>query len=162
MIDKSICFQPIGIIHTPFKSLCDMPIQPSGASMTRGQLIMDPQYSAGLTDLDGFSHIYLIYHFHKVQNYNLTVTPFLDKQPRGLFATRAPKRPNPIGLSIVQLISIENNVLNLLNVDILDGTPVLDIKPYVPAFDHQEDVRVGWLRDKDNEVKTKRSDERFV
>lgn len=162
MTNRSIVYEPIGVIHTQYKSLRDMPIQPTGASLSSGRLIVNPQFTAGLTDLEGFSHIYLIYHFHQVQNCKLVVTPFLDDKPHGVFATRAPKRPNPIGLSIVRLISIEENVLILNNVDILDGTPILDIKPYVPAFDYQEHVRVGWLTDKDDEVKTKRSDERFV
>lgn len=160
--DDRIEYHPIGIIRTPYKKIEDMPIQPSGAAQVQGKLILNPENLEGLMDLEGFSHIYLIYHFHKVQNYKLVVTPFLDKKPHGVFATRAPKRPNPIGLSIVQLISIEENVLILNNVDILDGTPILDIKPYVPAFDYQEDVKVGWLTDKDDDVKTKRSDERFV
>lgn len=162
MLDRSIKYRPIGIIHTPYKSLSDMPIQPTGASTSGGKLIMKPEYTPGLTDLGGFSHIYLIYHFHRVQNYQLVVTPFLDEKQHGVFATRAPKRPNPIGLSIVELVSIEDNVLILNNVDILDGTPILDIKPYVPAFDLQENVKAGWLTGKDEDVKTKRSDERFV
>lgn len=161
MNERSINYQPIGIIHTPFQSLCDMPIQPSGAINARGELVMKAEYIDGLTDLEEFSHLYLIYHFHKVQECSLVVTPFLDNKPHGVFATRAPKRPNPIGLSIVQLISIEDNVLILNNVDLLDGTPILDIKPYVPAFDYQEEVRVGWLTGKDDDVKIKRSDERF-
>lgn len=162
MIDRSICYQPIGIIHTPYKMLRDMPIQPSGARTSRGKLVVNPQFTAGLTDLEGFSHIYLIYHFHQVQDYKLIITPFLDEKPHGVFATRAPKRPNPIGLSIVRLISIEENNLFLINVDMLDGTPILDIKPYVPAFDHQDHVSVGWLTGRDDDVKTKRSDERFA
>lgn len=160
--DDHIEYHPIGIIRTPYKKIEDMPIQPSGASNARGELVVNVEYIDGLTDLEEFSHVYLIYHFHKVQNYKLVVTPFLDEKPHGVFATRAPKRPNPIGLSIVRLISIEENVLILNNVDIFDGTPILDIKPYVPAFDYQEDVRVGWLTDKDDDVKAKRSDERFV
>ncbi len=162
MFEETINYQPIGIITTPFKSLNDMPIQPSGASNARGELVVNAEYIDGLTDLEEFSHVYLIYHFHKVKEYQLIVTPFLDKKPHGVFATRAPKRPNPIGLSIVQLISIEENILFLNNVDLLDGTPIIDIKPYVPAFDYQEDVRVGWLTDKDSDVTTKRSDERFA
>lgn len=161
-MEKPINYQPIGFIKTPYKNIEDMPIQPCGALQVQGQLIVYPEYTHGLTDLKGFSHIYLIYHFHKVQDYKLIVTPFLDDKPHGVFATRAPKRPNPIGLSIVRLVSIENNVLILENVDILDGTPILDIKPYVPAFDQQNNARVGWLTNSDDDIKTKRSDERFA
>jgi len=162
MHEESIIYQPIGIIYTPFSSLQDMPIQPSSARNLRGELVLHPQFTAGLTDLDGFSHIYLIYHFHKTNGYELIVKPFLDDQPHGVFATRAPKRPNPIGMSIMQLISIEENVLTLENVDILSGTPILDIKPYVPAFDKHDHVKVGWLTGKDEQAKIKRSDERFM
>jgi len=162
MSDETIIYTPIGIISTPYQRIEDMPIQPSGASKVRGKLVLNPEFTAGIADLDGFSHVYLIYHFHQVHDYEMIVTPFLDKKPHGVFATRAPKRPNPIGLSIVKLISIKENVLILDNVDMLDGTPILDIKPYVPAFDQQKDVRVGWLTGRDDDAKTKRSDERFA
>lgn len=159
---ENFTYQPIGIIHSPYKQLADMPIQPGGAHQVRGELEIDPQYTAGLTDLDGFSHIYLLYHFHKAETYRLLVKPFLDEDQHGVFSTRAPRRPNPIGLSIVRLVAIQGNLLILENIDLLDGTPVLDIKPYIPAFDLQEDVRIGWLTGKDEWVKTKRSDERFI
>lgn len=159
--EQSINYTPIGIIHTPYKNLQDMPIQPSGAQNIRGKLILEPEYIGGLADLEGFSHIYLIYHFHKVTDQQMTVIPFLDSKPHGVFATRAPKRPNPIGLSVVKLIAIEENILFLENVDILDRTPVLDIKPYVPAFDQQQQVRVGWLTRNGERVKEHRSDDRF-
>jgi tRNA-Thr(GGU) m(6)t(6)A37 methyltransferase TsaA len=162
MKEIKIDYKPIGIIYTPYKNIKDMPIQPSGASGVSGKLVLDPQYSTALQDLDGFSHIYLLYHFHKVADSQLIVTPFLDSRPHGVFATRAPKRPNPIGLSVVKLMSIDNNILILENVDILDGTPVLDIKPYVPAFDKPGDVQVGWLAGCSDDVKSKRSDERFI
>ncbi len=162
MPEPKICFQPIGILHTPFSNLEDMPIQPRGAGGIKGELILDEQFVPGLKDLDGFSHIYLLYFFHKVTNFNLTVTPFLDHTPHGLFATRAPKRPNPIGLSVVRLVGIEGNRLLLEDVDMLNGTPVLDIKPYVPAFDQPEDVRVGWLTGRDDQAQNKRSDDRFI
>ena len=162
MSDETIIYKPIGIIYTPYQRIQDMPIQPGGASHVRGKLVINPKFSAGIADLDGFSHVYLIYHFHQVQDYEMIVTPFLDEKPHGIFATRAPKRPNPIGLSIVKLVSIEENVLIIDNVDMLDGTPILDIKPYVPAFDQQNHIRVGWLTGRDDDVKTKRSDERFA
>ncbi len=156
-----LLFRPIGIIHTPFKELQNMPIQPSGAAGIRGTVDLYPEFAEGLKDLDGFSHLILLYRFHESRGYRLTVTPFLDSEPRGLFATRAPKRPNPIGLSIVKLIRIRECSLDVENVDILDGTPLLDIKPYVPEFDHQQDCRTGWLEKARGRVKKKRSDERF-
>jgi len=104
-----------------------------------------PRYQAGLRDLDGFSHIVLLCYLHKATGCRLEVVPFLDTQPRGLFATRAPARPNPIGLSVVRLTGIAGNVLSVEDVDILDGTPLLDIKPYVPEFDERGPVRLGWL-----------------
>jgi tRNA-Thr(GGU) m(6)t(6)A37 methyltransferase TsaA len=120
------------------------------------------QYAPGLSDLAGFSHIYLIYHFHKSTTYQLKVTPFLDKVERGLFATRAPKRPNPIGLSVVKLISIENNILTIQGADVLDGTPLLDIKPYIQKFDAPQNPTSGWMQAQSDEIKNKRSDDRFT
>lgn len=139
-----------------------MPIQPSGAAGIRGTVELFPEFADGLKDLDGFSHLILLYRFHESQGFKLTVTPFLDSEPRGVFATRAPKRPNPIGLSIVRLIRIQGSTLEIENVDILDGTPLLDIKPYVPEFDQQEDCRIGWLEQLRGMAKAKRSDDRFT
>lgn len=153
---------PIGTIHTPHTDLANMPIQPTSAKGVQGWIELDPAYTEGLKDLEGFSHIILLYHFHQSQGYKLTVTPYLDKAERGLFSTRAPKRPNAIGLSIVKLLDIIDNRLNIENIDVLDGTPLLDIKPYVPVFDDQKDVRFGWLEKAREEVHTKRSDDRFV
>ncbi|MFN2219042.1 MAG: tRNA (N6-threonylcarbamoyladenosine(37)-N6)-methyltransferase TrmO, partial [Anaerolineae bacterium] len=127
----------------------------------RGTVEVLPEFVAGLQDLDGFSHIILLYHFHRVSQVKLTVVPFLDVEPRGVFATRAPSRPNPIGLSIVRLLGIEANVLQIENVDIVNGTPLLDIKPYVPAFDHNQTERTGWLETTKERVEEKRSDDRF-
>jgi len=154
--------KPIGTIHTPFTKLEGMPIQPTGANSVRGTVQIFEEYQAGLKDLDGFSHIFLLYHFHHSRGFNLEVVPFMDNKSRGLFATRAPKRPNPIGLSIVQLDGIENGVLHIQNVDILDGTPLLDIKPYIPAFDSQENVITGWLAEAQKKVKNQRADKRFT
>lgn len=156
-----IGYRPIGIIHSPFTEIEGMPIQPTGASGIRGSVEVFPEFTAGLKDLDGFSHVILLYHFHQVREVKLVVTPFMDPQPRGVFATRAPKRPNPIGLSIVKLLSIEQNVLHVENVDILDGTPLLDIKPYVPEFDHHPADRVGWLARAKGQVRRQKSDSRF-
>jgi len=138
-----------------------MPIQPTGASGAQGIVEIFPQFQEGLSDLEGFSHIILLYHLHRSEGFRLTVTPFLDNQPRGLFSTRAPKRPNPIGLSVVKLVKREENTLHIENVDILDGTPLLDIKPYVPAFEPDIDIRVGWLEEANEEARNKRSDDRF-
>ncbi len=157
----SIEFQPIGVIHTPFTKPEGMPIQPAGATGVKGTVEVFERYRAGLKDLDGFSHIILLYHFHRSQGFNLHVMPFMDSESHGLFATRAPKRPNPIGLSVVQLDKIEDGVLHIQNVDILDGTPLLDIKPYVPEFDSQSDIRTGWLEHVRNTVTWKKSDDRF-
>ena len=155
-------YTPIGTIHSPFTDTQNMPIQPTGAAGIDGTIDLNPEYREGLQDLDGFSHIILIYHLHRSEGYSLTVTPFLDETPRGLFATRAPKRPNPIGISVVELVGIEQNLLQITNVDILDGTPLLDIKPYVPAMQPQEQIRTGWLSVvSEEEMQQKRSDDRF-
>jgi tRNA-Thr(GGU) m(6)t(6)A37 methyltransferase TsaA len=153
--------KPIGIVRTPFKVLNGMPIQPAGAAGVQGTVEVFEEYHAGLKDLDGFSHIILLYHFHRSQGFNLRVVPFMDSEPRGLFATRAPKRPNPIGLSVVRLDKIEDGVLHIQNVDILDGTPLLDIKPYVPEFDAEVKVRTGWLEKARKTVSNRKSDDRF-
>jgi tRNA-Thr(GGU) m(6)t(6)A37 methyltransferase TsaA len=154
-------FSPIGIIHTPFTDLENMPIQPAGAVGVKGTVEVFEDFQAGLKDLDGFSHIILVYCFHRSRSFDLHVVPFLDSEPRGLFATRAPKRPNPIGLSVVRLDKIEDGVLHIQNVDILDSTPLLDIKPYVPEFDAQADVRIGWLEKARKNVSIRKSDGRF-
>jgi tRNA (adenine37-N6)-methyltransferase len=154
-------FTPIGIIHTPFVELEDMPIQPAGAASIKGTVEVFADYRPGLKDLDGFSHVILLYHFHLSRSFNLQVIPFLDTEPHGVFATRAPKRPNPIGLSIVKLDKVEDGVMYIQNVDVIDGTPLLDIKPYAPVFDAQVDVRTGWLEQSGNAVTNKKSDERF-
>ncbi|MEW8013667.1 MAG: tRNA (N6-threonylcarbamoyladenosine(37)-N6)-methyltransferase TrmO [Candidatus Sedimenticola endophacoides] len=153
---------PIGIIHTRFTSLEEMPIQPAGARDERAEIVIDPKYTEGLKDLDGFSHLYLIYRFHLSDGYALTVTPFLDKKPRGLFATRAPRRPNPIGLSLVRLEKVQDNRMSVFGADVIDGTPLLDIKPYVPAFDGVEDAKSGWVSASKDQLADKRSDRRFA
>ena len=141
-----IVYKPIGVIRTPFKSRENMPIQPSGGKDVRGVIEIDPQYAEGLSDLEGFSHIILLYFFHSADpGYDLMVTPFLDDEPKGLFATRYPRRPNPIGLSVVRLVRREGRVLHVDGIDVLDGTPLLDIKPYVPPFDAFPEATLGWL-----------------
>lgn len=154
-------YTPIGTIRSPFAEIADMPIQPSGASGIAGSVEIYERFQAGLKDLDGFSHLILLYHFHRSRGFSLRIVPFLDASERGLFSTRAPKRPNPIGLSIVRLKRIEAGVLHIENVDILDGTPLLDIKPYVPQFDTQTDVRIGWLAEAAARASSQKSDGRF-
>ncbi len=139
-----------------------MPIQPAGARGIKGMVEVFEEYRAGLKDLDGFSHIILLYHLHCSDGYELEVKPFMDNVTRGLFATRAPRRPNPIGLSVVELERVENGRLCISNVDILDGTPLLDIKPYVPLFDQQQQVKSGWLEASGAHVGSIRSDKRFI
>lgn len=154
-------FTSIGIINTPFDKLEGMPIQPVGAAGISGSVEVFAEYADGLQDLAGFSHIILLYHFHRSEHYSLRVVPFMETTQRGLFSTRAPKRPNPIGLSIVKLLGIEGRTLLIENVDMLNGTPLLDIKPYVPEFDHREEVRTGWLEKVQGRVHRKKSDGRF-
>jgi tRNA-Thr(GGU) m(6)t(6)A37 methyltransferase TsaA len=158
---KQITYKPIGIIHSPFFKIEDMPIQSSSAEGIRGQIVLNEKYIEGICDLDGFSHIYLLYHFHLSKSFNLKVVPFLDNQERGVFSTRAPKRPNSIGLSVVKLIKIDKNILEIENVDIVDGTPLLDIKPYIQEMEGVEQFRIGWLSKYKDEIKIKNSDKRF-
>ena len=153
--------QPIGIIHTPFKSPEGTPIQTTGALGIEATVELFPEYTQGLDDLQGFSHIHLLYHCHLSKTYSLIVTPFLDTEKRGLFSTRAPSRPNPIGLSVVRLLGIENNILRVMDIDIIDGTPLLDIKPYVPEFDVRKATNIGWLGLRSKNIKNVSDDGRF-
>jgi tRNA-Thr(GGU) m(6)t(6)A37 methyltransferase TsaA len=154
--------KPIGTIHTPFDKLEDMPIQPKGAAEVIGTVELEEQYVEGLADLDGFSHIYLLYEFHMAKRTALTVTPFMDTSPRGVFATRSPLRPNHIGISIVRLIGVEKNIITVQGIDILNGSPLLDIKPYIAAFDAVQQSRSGWMKGSEEDVSGMRSDLRFV
>jgi len=158
---KEVTYQPIGVIHSPFTNVAGMPIQPAGARGVAGTVEVEPEYEEGLKDLDGFSHIILLYHFHRSQGYALTAKPFLDNRPRGIFAIRAPRRPNPIGLSVVRLVRVEGCTLEIQDVDILDSTPLLDIKPFVPRFDVPLVERIGWLEKSVARVHQVRTDERF-
>lgn len=134
---------PIGLIRSPFTDKDQTPIQ-AVRSQARGQVQLYPEFIEGLDGLEGFSHIFLLYVFHASTSYALRVQPFLDDHTHGLFATRHPCRPNPIGLSVVRLLERKENLLEIEGVDVLDGTPLLDIKPYVPDFDLRLDVRAGW------------------
>ena len=159
---KRIIIKPIGQIFTPHLDIKNMPIQPIAAEGVKGFIKLLPEYIDGLKDLDGFSHITLVYHFHKIEGHELVVTPFMDTEQHGIFATKAPKRPNAIGISTVKLIKIEGNILHIEQVDMLDGTPLIDIKPFYPRYDNRENVSIGWLeKNKNIPIDKLRSDERF-
>ena len=159
---STFSFNQIGTIRSPYRDTAGMPIQPPGAKGTEGTVELLPEYEEGMKDLDGFSHIILLYVFHRTGGYSPIVTPFLDSQPRGLFSTRAPKRPNPIGISIVKLNRIDGTTLHVENIDVLDGTPLLDVKPYVPEFDHPPGrIRTGWLEQAKERAEGKKADGRF-
>lgn len=159
---ESISYTPIGIIHTPFKQPTGTPIQPTAAKGVKGSIEIFDEYVEGLKDLDGFSHITLLFHFHLSPGPLLQVVPYMDDTVRGVFATRAPRRPNPIGMSTVRLLGINKNVLDIEDVDMIDGTPLLDIKPYVPRFDLREGIRTGWLEKRVGKLDTTRDDGRFA
>ena len=146
-MNTEFVMRPIGIIHTPFSETTGMPIQPA-FSQALGRVELLPEYAQGLQDLDGFSHVILIYALDRSNGYSLLVKPFLDDVGRGLFATRHPCRPNPIGISTVRLVSVKDNMLEVEGIDVLDGTPLLDIKPYVPDFDSRAVARAGWYDDR--------------
>ncbi len=158
---KNMTFTPIGIIHSPFKEPKAMPIQPTGGKDIEGKVELFDEYVEGLKSLDGFSHIILIYHFHLSKEFSLTVIPYMDETSRGVFATRASSRPNSIGISVVKLEKIEKNILHIKNVDIVDGTPLLDIKPYVAQFNSEEESKIGWLEKNIGKLADKKSDNRF-
>jgi len=152
-------FKPVGIIHTPYENKEGIPIQGGLHQDSKGTVEVFGEYSQGLLSLDGFSHIILLYVFHKSDGYTLRQKPFLDDVEHGVFSIRSPRRPNPIGLTIVRLDRVDDNLLHVSGVDMMDGTPLLDIKPYVPDFDSNEKVRIGWL---DGKIKGKHlSDGRF-
>ena len=157
-----IKYRPIGIIHSPFMQPKGTPIQPAGAKGINGTVEVFPEYAEGLKDVEGFSHIIVIYHFHLSKEVSLKVKPYMDNEERGIFAMRGPSRPNPIGLSIVRLARIEQNILHIQDVDIVDGTPLLDIKPYVPEFDIREVARTGWLESNVHKLSTSKDDGRFT
>ena len=158
---EKIIFEPIGIIHSPFKDVKGVPIQPPAAKGIKGEVEIFNDYVEGLKDLDGFSHIYLLFYFHKSTKYTLTVIPYMDKESRGVFATRAPRRPNKIGISVVRLNAIKDNIILIEDVDIVDGTPLIDIKPYVPMFDQRKEVTTGWLGDDKIKLAKTKDDGRF-
>jgi tRNA-Thr(GGU) m(6)t(6)A37 methyltransferase TsaA len=159
---NEIKYKPIGVIHSPFKEPKRTPIQPVGAKGIDGTVEVFPEYAEGLIGIEGFSHIILIYHFHLSEGAPLKVKPYMDNETHGVFAMRGPSRPNPIGISIVRLVSVEENILNIQDVDIVDGTPLLDIKPYVPEFDIREVERTGWLEKNVHKLSSSKDDGRFT
>jgi len=160
-MNQIIRYTPIGVIHSPFKKPKGAPIQPSYGKGIKGKVEINSEFVEGLQDLNDFSHVILIYHMHLSKGYSLEVTPFLDNSPHGLFATRAPRRPNPIGLSTVKLLKIEKNILYVENLDVVDGTPLLDIKPCVPEFDLVKEIRIGWLSTSKCRTQEGKADDRF-
>jgi tRNA-Thr(GGU) m(6)t(6)A37 methyltransferase TsaA len=158
---SDLVYKPIGVVHSPFKEPKNVPIQAAASNGTAGTIEIYPEYVEGLKDLEGFSHLILLYHCHLVKGYSLMVKPFLDDNLHGVFATRAPARPNPIGISTVQLNRIENNILHIQDLDILDGTPLIDIKPYIPKFDCRKNAKIGWFNGKIIKLATTKDDGRF-
>ena len=163
MSDDQLSYEPIGIIHTAFESPDGMPIQPVGDAAVEGTVELKDAYADGLQDLDGFTHCILLYHFHASDDSApLEVEPFLDDEQRGVFATRAPQRPNPIGLSVVEIDSVTGGTVTVDGIDVVDQTPLLDIKPFVPEFDVPSDADTGWLTATDATVHSQEADERFL
>ncbi len=155
--------ESIGTIRTKFKEIEGMPIQPAGAKGIEGKLEIKDKFADGLKDLDGFSHIHIIYLLHKVEGYMLEVKPFMDNNTHGVFATRSPKRPNRIGMSVVKVKKVKGNTVYVENIDVLDETPLLDIKPYVPQLyeDTIDELRIGWFEKNHQKAKSQKSDDRF-
>jgi len=169
-MNKMIQLSEIGYIETPFKDTVGMPIQPLGAKGMTGTIHLNKEYVPAINGLEGFSHVILLYYFHRTDSIELKVTPFLLKESNickgentcGVFATRAPVRPNHVGMSIVKLLKIDKNKIYIQNVDILDGTPLLDIKPFIPEFDcYDKEYRIGWLKSNVKKASKKLSDNRF-
>ena len=159
---SEVVYKPIGVVHSPFKVPQDVPIQSVAAEGVMGIVEVAREYVEGLRDVDGFSHVILVYDCHLAQEYSLLVRPFLDERLHGVFSTRAPSRPNPVGVSVVRLTRMEKNILHIQDVDIIDGTPLLDIKPFVPEFDQRKAERIGWLTKNIDKLHSGRDDGRFA
>ena len=163
MSEDQFQYEPIGVIRTPFESPDRIPIQPVGADTEDGTVQVAESYADGLQDLNGFSHCILLYHFHAATDAtSLEVEPFLDTEKRGVFATRAPQRPNQIGLSVVAIDSVTENEVRVSGIDVVDQTPLLDIKPFVPEFDVPVDADTGWITASESTIQSKKADERFL
>jgi tRNA-Thr(GGU) m(6)t(6)A37 methyltransferase TsaA len=161
-VAEAVTFTPIGIVRTPFSTHEGMPIQTVAAAGVQGRIELEPSYAEGLADLADFTHLHLITHLHRTGSASMRVTPYLDTSERGVFATRSPRRPNAIGLSLVRLVRIEGPVLHIEELDLLDGTPLLDIKPYVPPFDDRAGARYGWFEQRVHDLNCVRADSRFA
>ncbi|MFW6295477.1 MAG: tRNA (N6-threonylcarbamoyladenosine(37)-N6)-methyltransferase TrmO [Halanaerobium sp.] len=159
---KEITFRPIGKIRSKFKKPEGTPIQPPGADGAEGRIELLPEFEGGLKDLDGFSHLILLFYCHLAGKCSLRNKPFLEDKEHGVFAIRAPSRPNSIGLSVVRLDKVEGSTLYIRDVDIVDGTPLLDIKPYVPEFDNRKNVKIGWYEKNVQKLSEKKDDGRFI
>jgi tRNA-Thr(GGU) m(6)t(6)A37 methyltransferase TsaA len=159
---NEVRYKPIGVVHSPFKKPQNVPIQSVASKGIKGSIEIAREYVEGLKDLEDFSHIILIYHFHLSKAHSLIVKPYLDEKTHGVFSTRAPSRPNPIGISIVRLTKVKDNILYIQDVDIIDGTPLLDIKPYVPKFDQRKTAKIGWLKNNIKKIPTTSADGRFA
>jgi tRNA-Thr(GGU) m(6)t(6)A37 methyltransferase TsaA len=159
---NEIRYKPIGIIHSPFKEPKGTPIQPISGKDVKGTVEIFPEYAKGLQDIEGFSHIILLYHFHLSKNESLISKPFLDDTPHGIFAIRGPNRPNPIGMSVVRLIKVNKTILHIQDLDIINGTPLLDIKPYIPDRIPIKTIRIGWLTGKINKLSMTKDDGHFT
>lgn len=157
----NISYKPIGVLRSPFKEAKGTPIQPVASPDSEGIIEVFEEYAEGLQDIEGFSHLILIFHMHLAVQSKLKVIPFLDTHEHGVFATRSPGRPNPIGFSVVRLEKVNGNILFVKGIDIIDGTPLLDIKPFVPAFDVRNAERTGWFEKKDHKIATVIDDGRF-
>ncbi|OXU16187.1 tRNA (N6-threonylcarbamoyladenosine(37)-N6)-methyltransferase TrmO [Sedimentisphaera salicampi] len=157
---EEIRYRPIGRIHTEFKDGTGVPRQAAGASELAGRIEIFDEYLPGLEDLEGFSHIVVVFHLHRVSQPSLNAHPPWDGRRHGVFATRSPYRPNPIGVSVVRLISVESGNLNIAGIDMADASPLLDIKPYVPELNPQGDIRLGWLEGKVNGMNKSKSGDR--
>ncbi len=162
MTEKPISFRPIGIIHSSFREAPGTPIQGAFAPEAEGEVEVFAEFAGGLADIELFSHVYLLYAFDRSTAFRLKVVPFLDKEEHGVFATRAPCRPNPVGLTVVELKSREGRRLRVAGIDVLDGTRLLDIKPYVPIFDCRAKASSGWIRSTQNERTREGADDRFA
>ena len=159
---SEITYRPIGVVRSPFAGLDGMPLQTVASAEVDATVELDERVHGALGDLDGFSHLWLLVHLHLVDGWTPEVTPFLDDdRPRGVLATRSPRHPNPIGLSLVELVAVDPSALRIRGIDLVDGTPVLDVKPYVPLFDAREGVRTGWFAAAAERVRSVRSDRRY-
>jgi len=162
METKKITLNVIGKIKTPWLTFGNMPIQPTGAKNVKGVIELFPEYSSGLKDIEGFSHITLIYQLHLVTKPQLEVIPFMDTETKGIFATRSPKRPNKLGISTVEIEKVEGNKIYVLDVDMINDSPLLDIKPFFEDFDNRFNTKKGWLTNKKTSNKYHfKSDDRF-